>query len=110
MARTDIGMSPWPVMKMIGVRMSAFSSWPWKSRPLTPGNLMSSTRQLAPSGRLRCRNSAAEPKSSTCRPTERNRLLNASRTDGSSSTTNTMGVAFAVACGCGVRLMPRLPP
>src|SRR5580704_4585883 len=68
---------------------------------------MSSTRQLAPSGRLCCRNSAVEPNSSTCRSTERNRLLNASSTEGSSSTTNTTGRALAVRGGCGPRLTSR---
>src|SRR5260370_24750149 len=104
MARTDIGMSPWPVMKMTGTRMFACRSWAWKSRPLTPGRRMSSTRQVAPSGRLCCRNSAVEPNSSPCRSTERNKLLSASRTEGSSATTKTIGRALAVRCGCGRRL------
>ena len=52
---------------------------------------MSRIRQLATSGSLLCRNSGAEPNTSTRRPTERNRLLSASRTDASSSTTKTIG-------------------
>src|SRR5258708_469726 len=107
MARTDIGMSPWPVMKMMGMWMFACWSWAWKSRPLTPGRRMWSTRQLAPSGRLCCRNSAVEPNSSTCRSTERNRRLKATRAEGSTSTTNTTGRAWAARCGCGPRLTSR---
>src|SRR5580692_3104343 len=58
--------------------------------PLIPGNLISRIRQLGAFGRLLCRNSCAELKSSTCKPTDRIRLLSALRTDASSSTTNTM--------------------
>ncbi len=45
-ACTDIGMSPCPVMKMIGSSLFAAASSRWKSRPPFPGNLTSSTRQV----------------------------------------------------------------
>src|SRR5262249_42794014 len=78
MAWNDMGMSPWPVMNMIGIRMFALASSAWKSRPLSPGNLTSSTRQLVTSGSLLLNNSAAEPNVPTLRLTDRNRLLSAS--------------------------------
>src|ERR1700722_15405383 len=43
--------SPCPVIKMIGVRISASANSAWKSRPPIPGTLISRTRQLATSGR-----------------------------------------------------------
>src|SRR5476649_2678270 len=45
MARTDIGMSPWPVMKMIGSATPSRFSSAWKSRPLTPCKRTSSSKQ-----------------------------------------------------------------
>ena len=69
-ARTDIGMSPWPVMKMIGMWMFAPASCAWKSSPLIPGSRMSSTRQLGASGKLALRNSGAEANTAaSSRPT-----------------------------------------
>ena len=56
---------------------------------------MSSTMQHGASGSLCCKNSAVEPNSLGSRPTDRNKLLNASRTSGSSSTTRTTGVSGA---------------
>ena len=44
-------------------------------------------------GSLRCRNSAADANTSTCNPTDRKRLFNASLKDASSSTTTTSGCA-----------------
>src|SRR5216683_956405 len=79
------------VDNMTGIWMFALASSPWKSSPLTPGNLTSSTRQLATSGSSLRKKSPAEPNVSTLRLTDRNRLLSASRTDSSSSTTNTIG-------------------
>src|SRR6266446_6359715 len=89
MARTDIGMSPCPVIKMMGMGMPDSASLRWKSSPLIPGSLTSSTRQLGTSSRAFCRNSWAEPNSSTSRCTERMSLFSASRMDASSSITNT---------------------
>src|SRR5260370_4380088 len=52
---------------------------------------MSRTRQLTTSGSLVCSNSEAEPNTSTPRSIDRKRLVNATRMEGSSSTTNTIG-------------------
>src|ERR1700730_6839622 len=81
-------------MKMIGMCIFPFPSSSWKSNPLSPGNRMSSTRQLGTSGSLLRSNSDPEPKSADCRPTDRNRLASALRIEASSSTTKTMGVDF----------------
>src|SRR5262249_24721303 len=86
-ARTDIGMSPYPVRKMIGICTSALASSSCKSSPLRPGSLTSSTRQLGSCARDLTRKSAADAKVSTGRPAERMRLASDSRTDRSSSTT-----------------------
>src|SRR5262245_34480039 len=109
MAWTDMGISPWPVMNMMGIWMFALASSAWKSSPLTPGNLTSSTRQLATSGSLLRNKSAAEPNVSTLRLTDRNRLLSASLSDSSSSTTNTIG-ASAVAGWRAERPITRFSP
>src|ERR1700736_4078093 len=76
----------------MGISFLAWTSSRWKSSPLIPGNRMSRTRQLAPSGRLLFINSIADPNSSTCKPTDSTRRLMARRTEGSSSTTKTMEV------------------
>ena len=52
MARTVIGISPWPVMKTIGMSILALASSDWKSSPLNPGNRTSSTRQVGASGQF----------------------------------------------------------
>src|SRR5258706_2905772 len=91
MARTDMGISPCPVIKIIGMWISAPANSRWKSSPPIPGSLISRTRQLAISGRLLLMNSDADPNISTCRPTDSTRRLMARQTDGSSSTTKTMG-------------------
>ena len=91
MARTDIGTSPCPVMKMTGRSMFDFAISRWKSSPLKPGSRTSSTMQPGASGRLNCRNSSVEPNDRTFRWIERIRLSSASRTEGLSSITNTTG-------------------
>src|SRR4249919_3817404 len=78
-------------MKMIGIWILALVSSAWKSRPLTPGSFTSRIRQHAPSGRLAAKNSGADAKASTRRPTDRIKLPSAPRTDASSSTTKTTG-------------------
>src|SRR5882724_6605956 len=98
MARTVIGISPWAVIKIIGMGTLAMANSRWKSRPLIPGNLMSRTRQLGTSGRLLRRNSCADSNSSTCSPTDPIRRLIARRTEGSSSTTKTIGFASVIKC------------
>src|SRR5204863_78909 len=52
MARTAIGMSPWPVMKMTGRGRPRAASASWRSKPLCSGIRTSSTRQLGPSGAM----------------------------------------------------------
>jgi len=47
---TVIGMSPCAVMKIIGRFLCAAESSHWRSRPLRPGILTSTTRQVGPSG------------------------------------------------------------
>ena len=56
-----------------------------------PGSLMSSTRQLGPSGAWRERKSWAVPKVSELRPTDFRRPAIAAQTSTSSSMTNTVG-------------------
>ena len=88
-ARTDVGMSPWPVRKMIDVRAPDFASRCCRSRPLSPGSRTSSIRQLGTSAQGLARNSWADAKVSTFHPADRTSLPTASRTDASSSTTYT---------------------
>src|SRR5262249_33880818 len=89
--------------------MFALASSAWKSSPLIPGNLTSSTRQLATSASLLRKKSAVEPNVSTLSLTDRNRLLSASRMDSSSSTTNTVG-SSAAADGRAGRSVTGFPP
>src|SRR5271156_719470 len=86
-----MGMSPWPVIMMMGTWIFDAVSWVWKSRPLTPGSLMSSKRQHGASGSVYCNNSAVEANNFGSRLTDRNKLLSPSRTEASSSTTRTIG-------------------
>src|ERR1700729_1146092 len=79
--------------------MFELASWVWKSRPLTPGNLMSSTRQQGTSGNLCSNSSATEENNLDSRSTDRNKRPNASRSEGSSSTTRTTGVAESGSIG-----------
>ena len=93
MARTDIRISPCAEMKTIGRTIFDFANSCWNSSPLSPGSLTSRTRHPGASGRLKCRNSSAVLNVSTFNLIERKRLSNASLTEGSSSTTNTMGLS-----------------
>ena len=71
---------------------------------------MSSTTQHGASGSSCCKNSPVEPNSLGSRPTDRNRLLNASRTSGSSSTTRTIGISgTASICFDGLRCVTTNP-
>src|SRR5258705_8162540 len=92
-ARTVIGMSPWPVMKMIGTSLRSMAMRFCKSRPLRPGRLTSSTRQLGTPTRGRARNSCADANVSGSQPSQRISASNDSRTETSSSTTKTIGVS-----------------
>src|SRR5580693_3996137 len=58
-----------------------------------PGSRTSRTTQAGASGRSNSRNSVADPKVSTRKPTESSRLRIAVRAAESSSTTNTMGAS-----------------
>ena len=75
--------------------MLALANSDWKSSPLRPGNLMSSTRQLGLSGSFVCRNSGAEPNTSACKPTDLNKLARASHSETSSSITHTTGCSMS---------------
>src|SRR5229473_3289909 len=83
-------------MKMMGIRTPASANSRCNSRPLTPGRLTSRTRQLGPSGRLLRRNSSAVSKDSDRKLADFSSPWMAARTEGSSSTTNTVGVPAAV--------------
>src|SRR3989441_12291573 len=80
-------------MKMIGMSARSTATRCCRSRPLSPGRLTSSTRQLGPGTSGRDRNSCADANVSGCQPAQRISNSSDSRTDTSSSTTNTMGVA-----------------
>src|SRR2546423_2478670 len=79
-------------MKMIGISIRSATSF-WRSRPLRSGRETSSIRQFGVSARGRARNSCADAKTSGCQPAKRISNSSDSRTDMSSSTTNTIGVA-----------------
>ena len=70
-ARTDVGMSPWPVRKMIEVRAPDLASRCCRSRPLSPGSRTSNIRQLGTSAQRTGRNSWADSKVSTFHPADR---------------------------------------
>src|SRR5918993_1185075 len=97
-ACTVIGMSPCPVMKMIGISVRSLATCRWRSSPLRPGSETSSTRQLGLSTGGRARNSCADAKVSARQPSWRISSSSDSRTEMSSSTTKTTG---------GIRSPPR---
>src|SRR5262245_1216555 len=90
-ARTVIGTSPYPVMKMIGISDRSASCC-CRSRPLSPGSVTSSTRQHGTAARGRARNSRADANVSGCQPALSISSSSDSRTEMSSSTTKTMAV------------------
>ena len=89
MARTLIGMSPWPVMKMIERSQPDAASACCSSRPLSPGMATSSTTQPGVAGSCSSRNSWGDGKLRASNPAARSRRASALRMAGSSSTTNT---------------------
>jgi len=91
-ARTVIGTSPWPVMKMIGRVLWSPAMRCWRSRPFRSGSFTSSTRQHGALTMGRERNSWAEAKVSDFHPAQRMSNSSESRTETSSSTTKTTGV------------------
>src|ERR1700741_3799759 len=112
-ARTVIGMSPYPVTKTIGTWISSLVSSCWKPSPLTPGNRTSSTRQLGPSGGLFWRKSCTDSNVSTRSPTDVTMPLMASRTERSSSITKIVDGSSGMddlACGRGRQRQPEDDP
>src|SRR5215469_9187733 len=81
-------------MKMIGMSRRSAPICACRSRPLRPGSRISTTRQLGEAGRGRARNSLAEAKVSERQPAESISDSRDSRTEASSSTTNTIGVPY----------------
>src|ERR1700747_3205950 len=79
-------------MKIMGTRDAPPPSSRCSSRPLIPGICTSSTKQEGASENELFKNSWAEAKVSTFRPTERNKLRRLSRIEDSSSTTQTTGL------------------
>src|SRR5262245_54231001 len=110
MACTDIGTSPYPVMKMIGMSgRSAVTSF-CRSRPLRSGRLTSRTRQLGTRGLWRERNSCADANVSGCQPADSISSSRDSRTETSSSTTNTIGLDVGDDSPSGGLARPIGPP
>src|ERR1700730_18431764 len=91
-------------MKMIGMSGLSTATCFCRSRPLRPGREMSSTRQLGTRARGRARNSSEDANVCGSQPSHRINNSSDSRTDTSSSTTNTIGTA------CDIRDNPNLWP
>jgi len=91
MACTDMGTSPWPVRKTIGIGAPDFHEVALQVEAAQAGQ----ANVEHDAGRCILRgwptNSWAERKVCARRPTDRSRLLRASHTAGSSSTTKTIG-------------------
>src|ERR1700731_2573191 len=92
-ARTVMDTSGWPVINMIGISVRTGAMRFCSSRPSRSGSEMSSTRQLGTKTRGRERNSWADPNVCGCQPAKRISDSSDSRTEMSSSTTNTTGVS-----------------
>src|SRR3989454_11167038 len=86
-------------MKMIGMSVRSAATRFWRSRPLRSGRPTSSTRQLGARTRGRDRNSCADANVSACQPAQRISNSSDSRTEISSSTTNTVGMASVISGG-----------
>src|SRR5579862_582396 len=80
-------------MKMIGISGRSTAICFCRSRPLSPGREMSRTRQLGTGDRGWARNSVADANVWGSQPSQRINNSSDSRTDTSSSTTNTIGTA-----------------
>src|SRR5467141_3263096 len=90
--------SPWAVMKMIGIVLPRPDSSCWRAGPLMPGMATSTTRQSVWSTNSEARNSAAEEKARDAKPNVLSKSGRDSRTDSSSSTTDTsdaLGTRFS---------------
>src|SRR5205807_1569942 len=77
---------------MIGMSIRSLAMRFCRSRPLRPGRETSSMRQLGTRTRGRLRNSCADANISGSQPSKRINNSSDSRTETSSSTTNTIGV------------------
>src|SRR5271157_2178449 len=93
MAWTVIGTLPLPEIKMIGMSVRSTATRFCSARPLRSGRLTSSTKQLGARTRGQDRNSSADANVSGCQPAESISNSSDLRTEMSSSTTNTIGVA-----------------
>src|SRR5437016_5972275 len=91
-------------MKMIGISVRSAATRFCSSRPFRSGRLTSSTRQLGARTRGEDRNSCADANVSGFQPAEPISNSSDLRTEASSSTTNTIGVA----CDIGDDLGPAL--
>src|ERR1700719_3545409 len=80
-------------MKIIGMSIRSTAMRFCRSRPLRSGRATSRTRQLGATTRGRARNSCADANVSGRQPAKRISDSSDSRTETSSSTTNTIGVA-----------------
>src|SRR5450432_2284702 len=83
-------------MKMIGISGRSTATCFCRSRPLRPGREISSTRQLGTKARGWARNSSADANITGSQPSQRINNSSDSRTDTSSSNTNTIGTACAI--------------
>src|SRR6266581_2713956 len=83
-------------MKMIGMSVRSTATRFCRSRPLRSGRPTSSTRQLGARACGRARNARADANVSGCQPAQRISNSSDSRTEISSSTTNTIGVGGAM--------------
>src|SRR6516165_8944757 len=79
-------------MKIMGIWAPRLQSSCRRSRPLIPGSCTSSTRQLRASEGQLVKNSWAEANACTLNPEERSKLRTLSRTEDSSSITQTRGL------------------
>src|ERR1700677_525464 len=93
MARTDVVTLPLPVIKMIGMYALSPAIRFCRSKPVRPGSKTSNTRQVGLRRGGRERNSGADAKTSAFQPALLINNSSDSRTDSSSSTTNTVGEA-----------------
>src|SRR6266446_10630773 len=86
-------------MKMIGMSVRSTATRFCRSRPLRSGRPTSNTRQLGARTRGRDRNSCADANVSACQPAQPISNSSDSRTETSSSTTNTVGMASVISGG-----------
>src|SRR6266481_4419966 len=90
-------------MKMIGMSGRSAATCFCRSRPLRPGREMSSTRQLGTRARGRARNSSADANVCGSQPSQRINNSSDSRTDSSSSTTDTNELGIILGSSSRIR-------